>query len=82
MPVAKGDPGSANITVKVGNVGTMAKRLDISFSKLIISLSAPGEAAIFDTFPLSGNGQTTISKTYADLVSLKTWTLTANSFDT
>jgi outer membrane protein assembly factor BamB len=81
-PVDRNDPGSANVTVNVGSVGALAKQLDISFSRLTISLSAPGEITILDTFPISGNTQTTVSKTYNNLASLKTWTLTATSFDT
>ena len=80
-PVDNNSPGSANVSVRVGNVGTMAKRHDISLSKLIISISSQGETPILDTFPLSGNGQMTVSKTYNNLASLKTWTLSVNTLD-
>ena len=82
IPLAYGDPGSANVIVSVGKVGALGKIRNIELRTLYISLSAPGETTVRDTFPLSGNGEITISKTYSNLASLlKTWTLTAESRD-
>jgi hypothetical protein len=75
------DTGAANITAKIGRVGTLSKRADISFAKLCIALSANGEISVFDTIPISGNGANTVSKTYESLAALKTWTLTVNTLD-
>ncbi len=80
--VPNGESGSANITVKIGNVGSLAKSATIEFAKLCVSLSASGEAPIYDTIPISGNGTNTVSKTYGPLASLKTWTLIVHSLDT
>jgi YVTN family beta-propeller protein len=77
----KSDPGSADITFKVGKVGALGKTA-IELTSLYVTLSAPGETTIRDTFPLSGNSQQTIAKTYSNLASLlKTWTLEAESRD-
>ncbi len=76
-----GESGSANITVKIGNVGSLAKSATIEFAKLCVSLSASGETPIYDTIPISGNGTNTVSKTYGPLASLKTWTLNVHSLD-
>jgi hypothetical protein len=73
--------GSANITVHIGKVGALAKRADINFAKLCVTLSVSGETTIFDTISISGNTSTTVSKTYDNLASMKTWTLTAKSLD-
>lgn len=81
-PKKESGPGSANVNVKVGKVGKLGIVPEIELSKLYISLTAPGEATIYDTFTLSGNSETTIQKTYNDLASvLKTWTLTAEARD-
>jgi len=71
LPSISGTPGSANITVRIGKVGSLAKLADISFAMLCVRLSAPGETNIFDTIALSGNGSTTVAKPYDDLASLK-----------
>jgi hypothetical protein len=73
--------GSAAISIKVGEVGTLAKKTNINLSKLYVVLSAVGETSIYDTFSLSGGGSATIVKTYDSLTSLKTWTLSAKSLD-
>jgi hypothetical protein len=81
-PLPNDNPsGGANITIKMGKVGALAKRTDIEFSRLCIALSATGEATIYDTIPISGNGATSVNKTYEDLASLKTWTLKVNTID-
>ena len=81
-PSLKGDPGAATITVKVGKVGSLGKIRNIELSKLYITLTAPDENPIYDTFSLSGNSGTTINKTYSNLASLlKTWTLSAETRD-
>jgi hypothetical protein len=80
-PVATDDNGSAIVSVGVGAVGALAKRADISLARLIVSLSAAGQPTINDTFALSGTSSTTINKTYSNLASLITWTLSARSLD-
>jgi photosystem II stability/assembly factor-like uncharacterized protein len=80
-PVAADDNGSAIVSVRIGAVGALAKRADISLARLIVSLSAAGQPTINDTFALSGTSSTTINKTYSNLASLITWTLSARSLD-
>jgi N-acetylneuraminic acid mutarotase len=76
-----GVSGSASIAIRLGSVGSLAKKTDISLTNLYIKLSAPEEITVLDTISLSGNGSTTVSKTYNNLASLKTWTLTVNTLD-
>jgi Alpha-tubulin suppressor and related RCC1 domain-containing proteins len=65
----------------MGKVGMLAKNADISLAKLCVFFSTSGEAGIFDTIPISGNGQINVTKTYEGLASQKTWTLSVNSLD-
>ena len=81
-PASNTEPGSASVTVKMGTIGSLAKRANIEFAKLCVSLSASGETTVLDTLSLSGNSSTTVSKTYGPLASLKTWTLNVLSLDT
>jgi uncharacterized protein (TIGR02145 family) len=80
-PVESGSSGSANVSINVGAVGALAKTANIALAKLYITLTAPGQVTINDSFTLSGTSSTTINKTYANLASLLTWTLTARSID-
>ena len=80
-PATAQPSGSADITIKVGAVGALAKSADIALAKLYIMLSSPGQAAISDSFSLSGTASATIKKTYTNMASLLTWTLTAQSVD-
>lgn len=72
---------SARVTVKVGGVGTLGKRADITFARLLVTLSSSGEPTLRDTFSLSGNGQATVTRIYDNLAASKSWTLSASSFD-
>jgi len=74
-------PGAATITVKTGKVGSLAKAADISLSKLCVSLSAEDETTVYDTIAMSGNGSTTVTKTYGNLASMKTWILAVKTLD-
>lgn len=80
-PPSTEDSGGANVNIKVGQAGSLAKTADIEFKKLCMSLSAIGENTIYDTIALSGYGQVIIPKVYTGLASQKTWTLSAHSFD-
>lgn len=81
-PIQKNDFGSADITFNIGKIGTLGKIRTVELSKLYIALNAPGEASVYDTFNLSGNGGGTYTRIYGDLASLfKTWTLTAATRD-
>jgi uncharacterized protein (TIGR02145 family) len=62
-------------------VGALAKTANIALAKLYITLTAPGQTAINDSFTLSGTASTTINNTYSNLASFLTWTLTARSID-
>jgi uncharacterized protein (TIGR02145 family) len=73
--------GYAQVCVKIGRVGALAKKLAIELDTLFITLSAEGETSVNDKFPISGNTQQTVIKNYTDLASLKTWTLTAVAKD-
>jgi len=78
----RNDPGSANISISIGKVGSLGKIRNIELSKLYLTLSAPGETTIRDSFSLSGNAGGTYAKTYSNLASLlKTWKLAAESKD-
>jgi len=80
-PVSK-DTGSAQVSIVIGKIGALAKKTAIELDTLYVTLSAPGETTIEDKFPISGNSQQTITKTYDNLASLvKTWTLTAVAKD-
>jgi len=76
--------GSASVTIAVGKVGALAKMrtvADIQLAKLCVSFTAPGAASVYDTIALSGNGASTVVKTYPGLASTVLWTLTANTID-
>lgn len=82
--VETGETGKARIVVHTGKVGALAKTSgsrDINLATLEVTLSAPGEDDLSESFPLSGNSASTVSHTFTDLASLKTWTLTAVSKD-
>jgi alpha-tubulin suppressor-like RCC1 family protein len=83
-PLTESEDGSANVSIKVGAVGALAKTAktaDIAMTRLIVSLAAAGQTAINDTFPLAGTSSTTINKTYENLAPFVTWTLSAKSLD-
>lgn len=92
-PAAAGNAeaqGSAQVTVNVGKVGALAKgaalaktggAMDIDLAALELTLTAPGEAPVTQSIPLSGHGSNTINQTFTGLASLKTWTLAARSAD-
>jgi hypothetical protein len=71
--------GSAKVNVQVGKIGHLQKIAEIVLSNLYIVLSAPGEQLVKDTIALTTNGETSFQKTYDNLASLKTWTLSAVS---
>lgn len=77
--------GSAQISVLSGQIGRLAKTVgqvaDIEMDRLVITLTAEGEAPIEETFGLSGNGQSQVIHTFNNLTPLKTWTAVATSYD-
>lgn len=80
-PVTRNEPGAANVSLHIGQISTLGKNRTITLSKLYVALSATGETTQYDTFALSGNNEQTFNKTYNNLASLVTWTLTAESRD-
>lgn len=75
------EPGSAQVLIRTGKIGRLAKKAAIELSRLEITLSAPGESTVVREFPLTGSGAATVSHTIPGLASLKPWTLAARSLD-
>ena len=74
--------GVAVLTVKLGAVGSLAKKTAINLDTLTIILSAPDEISRIDKVAITGSGQQIISKTYDHLASIvKTWTASAFTKD-
>lgn len=76
--------GSALVTIQSGRVGGLAKgskASDINLASLEVTLTAPGETPVTQSFRLSGSGSSTISNTFQELAALKTWTLSARTLD-
>jgi hypothetical protein len=76
--------GTADVHVsleKVGALGKTGAANAVEMSLLFLTLRSPGEDTRRDTLPLSGNGQQSILKSYANLTTLKTWTLEAIAKD-
>jgi len=72
---------SAELTIKMGAVGSLAKKNDITLDTLTITLVATGEDSIMSKSKLSGSSQQTVTQTFANIVSLKTWTCIVASKD-
>ncbi len=81
------ETGSVQILLKLEKIGTIHKlsantaMAAIEMDTLHLILHAPGEDTLRNAIPLAGNGMHTVSKTYSDLPSLKTWTLAAVARD-
>ncbi|GEM_PF-5724502 len=73
--------GSAQVMIRTGKIGALAKGSSIELSILEVTLTAMGEPPITDSFPMSGSGTANFLHTFSELASLKTWTLTAVSKD-
>lgn len=73
--------GAVSMTVTLEKTEVLAKRSDIGLKKLLVVLSSTDKDSIFDTILVSGNTQTVVPKTYANLSPEKSWTLSARSFD-
>jgi hypothetical protein len=74
-------PGLLELTVKLGDVGSLAKQKTIDLNTLTLILAAPGEDTIFSKTLLNGNTRQTITKTFADMASIKKWDVTAIATD-
>lgn len=86
---AKGE-GQAELSVKLGPVGALAKSAAsagasaaqaIELSALYITLTAEAETPRRDTIPLSGSGANTVSRGYSGLAAGKTWNVEAHTVD-
>ncbi len=73
--------GEANVLVQISKVNKIGKSRSIELSKLYVSLSASGEAVIYDTIVITGNEQIVVPIHYENLASLKIWTITAETRD-
>jgi hypothetical protein len=72
---------SAEISIDIGQVGTLAKRNNIELSRLIVFLTSPGEDTIWDTTSLSGTIGKTVYLTIGNLAAPRLWELTATVYD-
>jgi hypothetical protein len=64
--------GSVHAKVFVDRIGSLAKAQAISLIKAYLEISAEGEATLKDSFDLSGSGQQTVDRIFAD-IKVKTW---------
>jgi hypothetical protein len=71
-----------SLAVKLGGMGTLAKRADIELDTLMIRLSASGEEQVIDKIPIGGNCRQVVTRTFSNLASFKIWTATAVTKDT
>lgn len=90
-PVKAEREGQAELRVKLGPVGALAKSTAsagasagqaIELAALYVTLTAEEEAARRDTLPLSGNAANVVSRNYVGLAAGKAWTLEAQTLDT
>jgi hypothetical protein len=64
--------GSVHARVFIDRIGSLAKSQAISLTKAYLEISATGEAALLDSFSLSGVGQQTVGRIFSD-IKVKTW---------
>jgi hypothetical protein len=74
-------PGSANLTIDLGAVGSIAKRSVLSLDTLTIKLTAVGENPIIDLIQIGGSGRHVVTRSFSGLAPRKTWTVTAETKD-
>ncbi|HEX2613194.1 MAG TPA: hypothetical protein VHO02_06355 [Fibrobacteria bacterium] len=77
--------GSANVTIQLDKVGALGKSggaATIQMKDLVVTLRSPGEDTRRDTTKtLTGNAVQSVTKTFGNLTSKKTWTLEAFARD-
>ncbi len=73
--------GVVNVSVKLGKIGSLGKIKCIEFDTLTLTLTAPGEDSFVSKIPISGKNQQVVTKTFSNLASLKTWTVSAIAKD-
>jgi len=72
------DTGSADVTIRLGRVGSLGKTASIAsitLTRVIVMITSGNDKGVADTIILSGNQGQTVMKTYGKLACDKDWTL-------